>query len=142
MQYEWEEVSSVKETLMSGTHGERAFTFLKGGQGIHCDSCYVLFIFWSVQTLCILLLFRRVVVLLSTRISYLGIPSPFKRGLLKEFSLHLSTSRLKAKLPPSATTQFLLRAGLCCRVLQWRVDNTTFGACFSKEEAFFPLGHQ
>ena len=92
---------------------------------------------WSVQTLCILLLFSKVAVLLSTRISCLGIPSPFKRGLLKDFSLHFSTSRLEAKLPPSATAQFLLRAGLCCRVLQWRVDNTTSRACFQRINIYF-----
>ena len=89
--------------------------------------------------MCILLLFSRVAVLLSTRISCLGIPSHFKRGLLNEISLNFSTSRLEAKLPPSATVHFLLRARLCCRVLQWRVDNTTSRACFPKEKAFFPL---
>ena len=79
-----------------------------------------------------------IVVLLSTRYSYLGIPYPFLRGLLRELSLYFSTFRLEAKLPPSATTYFMFRFGLCCRVLQWRVENTTSRACFS-EEAFFPL---
>ena len=76
-----------------------------------------------------------IIVLLSTRHFCLGIPSPFLRGLLRELALHFSTSRCEAKLPPSATSQFLFRAGLCCRVLQWRVDNTTY-------EAFFHLGDQ
>ena len=48
-----------------------------------------------------------IVVLLSTRDSCLGIPSPFLRGILKELSLHFSTSRLEAKHPPSATMLFL-----------------------------------
>ena len=127
---------------MSGTHGERASICLKGGQGSHFYSCYVFLILWSERLFGILLLFSRVAVLLSTRHSYLGIPSPFKRGLFRDPVLHFSTSRLEAKLPPSVTSQFLLRAGLCCRVLQWRVDNTTSEACFSKEEALFHLGHQ
>ena len=89
--------------------------------------------------MCILLLFSRVAMLLSTRISCLGIPSPFKRGLLKELDLHFSTFRLEAKHPPSATAQFLFRAGLCFRVLQWRLLNTTSGAYFSEEEVLFHL---
>ena len=50
-----------------------------------------------------------IVVLLSSRHSCLGIPSPFKRGLLKDLVLHFSTSKLKAKQPPSATTLFMLK---------------------------------
>ena len=48
-----------------------------------------------------------IVVLLSTRYSCLGIPSPLLRGLLKELVMNLSTSRLEAKHPPLATTLFL-----------------------------------
>ena len=47
MQYEWEEYSLVEETLMSGTHDERASIFIKGGQGSHMKTCYGLLILWS-----------------------------------------------------------------------------------------------
>ena len=37
-QCEWGRGYLVEETLMGGAHGEREFTFLKGGQGNHCFS--------------------------------------------------------------------------------------------------------
>ena len=122
---------------MSWTHGEGDFTCLKGGQCSHCYSCYGLLILWFFQTLCILLLFSRVAVLLSTRHFCLGIPSPFKRCLLGDLVLHLSTFSLEAKYPPSATTLFLQQETLCCRVLQWRFYNTTSGAIFQRRESLF-----
>ena len=127
---------------MSGTHGERAFTCLKGWQGSHCYSCYGLLISWYVQTLCILLLFRRVAVMISTRHSYLGIPSPSKRGLLRDLLFIFSRFRLEAKHPPSATVLFLQQEMLCCRVLQWRFLNTTSRIYLLEDEGFFPLGDQ
>ena len=95
-----------------------------------------------VRLLCILLLFSRVVVLLSTMLSYLGIPSSFKRGLLKELVLNFSTFMLDSKHPPSTTTLFLQQYNVVLQGIVVRVHNTTSCTHFSKEGVSIPLGDQ
>ena len=72
------------------------------------------------------------VVLFSTRVFLIGDPYlTHKEGevLWNKFP----HSDILAKLPPSATSQFLFRAGLCCRVQQRRITQSQFWACFSVE---------
>ena len=88
------------------------------------------------------MLFSRVVVLISTRHSYLGIPSPFKRDLLKDLVLHFYTFKLEAKHPPSSTTLFLQQYNVVLQGVVVGILNTTSGVCVSEEEAFLPLGDQ
>ena len=59
-----------------------------------------------------------------------------------ELVLNFSTSRLEAKHPPSATTLFLQQYNVVLQGVAVGVENTTFGASFSKEEAFLSLGDQ
>ena len=81
---------------------------------------------------CFLLLFSRVVVLFSTRVFLIRNPHLILRegeGLWASFP----HSRIFSKLPPSTTTQFLFRSGLCCRVQQRRISLSHFCACFLVE---------
>ena len=74
---------------------------------------------WSVETM-FLLLFSKGVVMHSTRVFLVG--NPYL--ILREGEVLWATfphSNILAKLPPSATAQFLFRAGLCCRVQQRRI---------------------
>ena len=97
--------SLVEETIMCGVQGKEAFTWIKGGRSSHRKTCYWVLILVC-MTISIFSCLTETTVLLSTRISCLGILLPYWEaswGIL----LHLSAFRLKAKPPPSATMLFL-----------------------------------
>ena len=116
--------------------------FIIGGQGSHMRPCYLLLILWSVWLCAFFNCLVEIVVLLSTRNSCLGIPSPFKIGLFKELGLHFSTFRLEAKHPPSAIVLFLQQYNIVLQGVAVGVHNTTSRDYLSEEEALFPLGDQ
>ena len=102
-----------------------------GEEDNHCIHAWII-IFFGLLRLFFLLLFSRVAVLFSTRVFPVGNPYLILReGEVLE--LYFPHSKILAKLPPSATTQFLFRAGLCCRVQQRRISLSHFWACFSVE---------
>ena len=99
---------------MDGTHcGEVHLLYMERRETIVIHVWIIIFL--GLLRLCFLLLFSEVAVLFSTRVFLVGNPYLILREgeVLWDKFPH---SEILAKLPPSATTQFLFRAGLFCRV--------------------------